>query len=73
VGGKIDGAIYVDREISIDLDEADAVSFVPIVAAPRFAIHIFKSKSLCRREVDHTTCSLPAFANCRLENILQFV
>ena len=38
---EVDGAVDVDRQVGIDLDQAPVVALVPVVAAPALAGDVF--------------------------------
>ena len=52
VTGEIDGAVDVDREVGVDLDEAVEAALVPVVATPGFVGDVLDLETLVRREVD---------------------
>ena len=47
---EIDRAIDVDRQISIHLNHAVEIAFVPIVTAPRLIGHVLDGETLVRRK-----------------------
>ena len=53
VTGEIEGAVDVDRQIGIDLDEAAVVALVPVVATPRLAGHVLDLEALRRPAARH--------------------
>ena len=45
VARKVDGAVNENRQVSVHLDDAEAIPFIPIIAAPRFIVHVLDRKA----------------------------
>ena len=73
VAGEIDGAIDVDRQIGIDLDEAAIVALKPVVAAPRLVRHVFDRERFVRRQRDVLQRARAAAVDGRFEDGVEFV
>ena len=52
VRGQIDGAIDINRQIGVYLDDTAIISLVPIVTAPRFIGHVFDAEIFVRGQLD---------------------
>ncbi len=48
VRGQIDGAININRQIGVYLDDTAIISLVPIVSAPRFIGDVFDARACVR-------------------------
>ena len=68
VAGQIDGAVDVDRQVGVDLDQAAEVALVPVVAAPRFVGHVLDGELLAGRQRDVLARALAARLDGRLEH-----
>ena len=52
VACEIDGAIDVDREIGVDLNEAAVIALIPVVAAPALVGDVLDGEAFARRQRD---------------------
>ncbi len=50
VAREIDGAVDVDRQVRVDLDQAAIAALVPVVTAPWLVLHVFHGKGLAVRQ-----------------------
>ncbi len=48
VARQVDGAIDVNRQIGVDLDQAAIVALIPVVATPRLVRHVLDGEALVR-------------------------
>src|SRR5436189_2430522 len=69
---KIDRAIDEDGEISVHLNYAVEISFVPIVTAPRLIGHVLNGETLVRRKRNVRQRPGAAFLDRELKHRIEF-
>src|SRR5882757_10342057 len=69
---EIDRPIDEDRQISIHLNHAMEITFVPIVAAPRLIGHVLDSETLVRRKRNVRQRPGAAFLDRELKHRIEF-
>ena len=52
VARQVDGAIDIDRQIGVDLNQAAIVALIPVVAAPGLVGDVLDREALVRRQRD---------------------
>src|SRR5687767_6777887 len=73
MGSNVNGAINKNVEISVDLDEACIIPFIPIVSVPWLIRYIFKRKLFFLRQLKMLLRTSPAFLNSCFKNNIQFI
>src|SRR5215203_3238568 len=73
VACEINCSINQDRKIKVDLYYTLIVSFIPVIATPRFIVHIFKHKRFIGRQLVTSSGSLARFFYSRFENGVYFI
>ena len=73
VTGQVDGAIDVDRQVGVDLDQAGEAALVPVVGAPRLVLHVGDGEALARGQGQVRLGPSAALANRRLEHGVELV
>ena len=64
---EIDRPVDVDRQVSVDLNQAAIPALVPVVAAPWFIGDVLDRKRFLRRQLHVRQCARPAFGDRTIE------
>src|SRR5712671_3628403 len=68
VAREIDGAVDIDRQIRVDLDQAAVVALIPVVAAPRLVRDVLDREGLGGWQLDVRQRAATPLGNRTLEH-----